>query len=106
MPDALAQLLREVPLSAGKVEFAWKSAVGPALERVSEVRLEGRLLIVEAATAQWTREIVRMAGLILPRVQSLLGRETVERIVVRQLPTSARHTLDPQCPASSPKPPL
>lgn len=101
MPGAIMELLRRAPLSPGKVEFAWKTAVGPALERVSGVRLEGRTLIVDAASAQWTREIARMSGVILPRMQNFLGRDTVDRIVVRP---SGSQVPSPQPQAAGPRP--
>ena len=50
LPGALAELLRDAPLSPGKVGFAWRAAVGPNLERVTSVRLEARILIVERRT--------------------------------------------------------
>jgi len=84
LPGAVAELLRRAPLSPGKVAFAWRTAVGPAVERVTAVRLEGRTLLVEAAGPQWTREITRSSDVILTRVQSLLGKAVVDRIVVRQ----------------------
>ena len=37
LPGALAQLLRDTPLSDGKVGFAWRAAVGPAVERATKV---------------------------------------------------------------------
>jgi hypothetical protein len=83
IPGGLADLLRGAPLSPGKVDFAWKAAVGPAMQRVSAVRLDGGVLIVEAVTLQWAREISRAAHVILPRLQTLLGRETVTAIQVR-----------------------
>ena len=83
MPGALVELLRQAPLSQGKVEFAWRTAVGPALERATTVRLEGNVLLVDASGAQWTREVARMRGMILDRLQTLLGSDTVTRIEVR-----------------------
>ena len=83
LPGALADLLRDVPMSAGKVQFAWSAAVGTALERTTTVRLEGSRLIVEAASAQWAREIRRSSGVILPRLQTLLGPGAVTRLEVR-----------------------
>jgi Dna[CI] antecedent, DciA len=85
LPGALAELLREAPLSPGKVGFAWRAAVGSSLERVTSVRLDGRVLVVEAASQQWAREITRSSSMILQRLKLLLGRETVDRIVVRDL---------------------
>ncbi len=84
IPDALLHLLRDVPLSGGKVEFAWRAAVGPALGRATHVRLEGRVLLVDTTSAPWSREVLRSSPVILRRLQELLGPETVERIEVRR----------------------
>jgi predicted house-cleaning NTP pyrophosphatase (Maf/HAM1 superfamily) len=78
-----AELLRGAPLSDGKVTFAWNAAVGPALERVTTVKLERGVLIIDAASAQWSREIQRSSPVILARLQSLLGKDTVSSIIVR-----------------------
>ncbi len=51
MPGALAEIMRAAPLSAGKVDFAWRAAVGPV---------------------------------ILARLQTLLGKDTVATITVRE----------------------
>ena len=83
VPGAIAELLRAAPLSPGKVAFAWRAAVGPALEHVTTVRLDGHVLIVEAATAPWAREIARSAEEIRARLAALLGPETVASITVR-----------------------
>ena len=82
MPGALVELLRGSPLSDGKVTFAWKAAVGPAIERVTHVKLERCVLLVETASAQWSKEVMRGSAVILRRLQSLLGTDTVERIEV------------------------
>jgi predicted nucleic acid-binding Zn ribbon protein len=83
VPGALMELLRGAPLSDGKVTFAWNAAVGPALERVTTVKLERTVLIVDAASAQWSRELERLRGVILARLQSLLGKDVVSAIVIR-----------------------
>jgi predicted nucleic acid-binding Zn ribbon protein len=83
LPGALVELLRDVPLTDGKVTFAWKAAVGPAIERVTHVKLEHRVLLVETASAQWSREVRRSSPLILKRLHSLLG-DVVGRIEVRR----------------------
>ena len=83
VPAALMELLSTAPLSDGKVTFAWKTTVGPALERATAVRLVARTLIVETAGPQWTREIKRSSGVILTRLKTLLGDETVQSIDVR-----------------------
>jgi predicted nucleic acid-binding Zn ribbon protein len=83
VPGALVELLRGTPLSPGKVGFAWRTAVGPAVERVTSVQLAGRVLVVETSGPQWAREVTRSADVILTRLQTLLGKETVTSITVR-----------------------
>ena len=83
VPGAIAELLRQTPLSPGKVDFAWKTAVGPALQRVTTARLEDGTLLVDAASRQWAREVSRSAHVILPRVQTLLGKNIVAGIRVK-----------------------
>ena len=83
IPGALAELLRDTPLSDGKVAFAWKAAVGPAFDRATAVKLEGTVLIIDASSAQWAREMKRSTGVILGRLQTLLGDAAVTSIKVR-----------------------
>jgi predicted nucleic acid-binding Zn ribbon protein len=83
LPGALRLLLHDMPLSDGKVEFAWSAAVGPALARATAVKLEGGVLIVETTSAQWAHEIKRSTPLILKRLQSLLGDDAVASITIR-----------------------
>jgi predicted nucleic acid-binding Zn ribbon protein len=83
VPEAIAALLRETPLSPGKVEFAWKATVGPAMERVTKVRFENGVLFVQAQTPAWAREVRRGSSLIRKRLEALLGLEVVQRIVVQ-----------------------
>ena len=84
VPGAVASLLREAPLSDGKVAFAWKVAVGPAMGRATAIKLEGTLLLIDVANEQWAREIRRSSGVILSRLSTLLGRDTVTEIKVRR----------------------
>lgn len=86
MPGALAGLLRDAPLSPGKVAFAWQAAVGAALARVTAVRLEDGTLLVDAPSRQWAREVSRSSHVILSRLQALLGTEVVTKLHVRQPP--------------------
>lgn len=83
VPAALMELLRTAPLSDGKVTFAWKAAVGPALERATAVKLEAGTLIVETTGPQWTREVKRSSGVIMIRLKTLLGDSAIQRIEVR-----------------------
>ena len=95
LPGALAELLRAAPLSPGKVAFAWRTAVGPALERVTSVRLEARVLLVEAASTHWAREVARSSPIILLRIQTLLGQDAVSSIAVRAVPNPEPRTPNP-----------
>ena len=83
LPGALTELLRHAPLSDGKVTFAWTAAVGAAVGRVTNVRLERDVLIVETTSVEWSREVRRSSGVILPRLQALLGKDTVRKLEVR-----------------------
>ena len=78
------ELLKTAPLSDGKVAFAWRAAVGPALERVTAVKLEGHVLLVDTPNPQWSREIMRSSPVILQRLHALLGAGIVEKIEVRR----------------------
>ena len=83
VPGAIAELLRTGPMSPGKLDFAWKTAVGPAFGKVTSVRLEGSLLLVDAATIHWVREIRRSSPIILRRLQTLLGDGVITELAVR-----------------------
>jgi hypothetical protein len=83
VPGAIVALLRDVPLSAGKVTFAWNAAVGPAVQRATSVHLEDGVLLVDASGPQWAREVSRSTPIILRRLQQLLGERTVVSITVR-----------------------
>jgi hypothetical protein len=84
LPGALAELLRGTPLSQGKVGFAWRAAVGPAVGKVTTVRLEGHQLLVDAATIPWAREVERSTPTILMRLRTLLGSDAPTSISVRE----------------------
>ena len=86
LPGALATLLNGVPISNGMVDFAWTVAVGAAVQRVTSVRLEQRVLIVEVPDQNWDREIARSKPVILARLQTLLGRDAVTEIQIRKHP--------------------
>ena len=83
VPGAIVALLRDAPLSAGKVTFTWNAAVGPALRRATSVHLEDGVLLVDASSPEWAREVSRSTHVILRRLQQLLGEKTVTQITVR-----------------------
>ena len=83
MPDALAALLRKAPLSPEKIAFAWRSAVGPTVDKVTTIELKARVLHVRAKDPAWRREIERSAGMIRSRLNGLLGDDAVRHIDVQ-----------------------
>src|SRR6187200_2470698 len=82
LPDALAAVLRKAPLTPEKVAFAWRHAVGAAVDRATSVELIDDRLVVRVNSVQWKREIDRSATLISSRLDGLLGHGTVRRIEV------------------------
>ena len=82
LPDVLVSVLRKAPLSPEKVAFAWRTAVGPSLDRVTTIELVGRVLRVRARDAAWQREVERSAGLIRARLDTMLGPGIVDYIEV------------------------
>ncbi|MSO83776.1 MAG: DUF721 domain-containing protein [Acidobacteria bacterium] len=83
MPEALAMVLRKAPLTPEKVAFAWRTAVGPAVDRVTTVELRGRVLHVRVKDAAWQPEVERSAYLIRTRLAALLGADVVRGLDVR-----------------------
>jgi hypothetical protein len=67
------------------VAFAWRAAVGPAVSRVTRVRLAGLGAIeVIVDDDRFGDELVRSAPLVLGRLQELLGADAVRRIDVKR----------------------
>lgn len=73
MPAALAEILRKAPLTPEKVAFAWRSAVGAAMDKATSIELRNGVLYVRARDASWQREVERSAGLIRSRLAAVLG---------------------------------
>ncbi len=81
--SALASLLKEGPLTQGKLQFAWRLAVGPAIDRVSRVALgPSGSVVVTISDPRWKKEIARSRQAIHQRLAGLLGSDTVKRIVI------------------------
>lgn len=83
IPGALVDIVRRAPLSPGKVAFAWGMAVGPAVQRNTDIRLDDGLLIIEAASRQWADEVRRSSRVIVARLHALLGDTAITRLEVR-----------------------
>lgn len=82
LPEALADILRKAPLTEHKVAFAWRSSVGPAIDRGTTVALRNGVLHVTVKEEAWGREVERSKGLIRARLDSLLGAGVVRAIEV------------------------
>jgi len=82
IPDALAEILRKAPLTDEKVAFAWRSSVGPAIDRGTSVTLQDGVLWVTARETAWGREVERSAALIHARLDALLGPGVVRALRV------------------------
>jgi predicted nucleic acid-binding Zn ribbon protein len=79
----LADILRRQPASRERTRLAWQLAVGPALARVTSVEMDGTTLTVSAQDARWLKEIDRARAAILPRLQQMLGRDSITQISTR-----------------------
>ena len=77
LPEALARVVRNAPLTPEKVAFAWRTAVGPAVDRVTTVELRDGVLQVRVRDRAWRRELARASSLVRPRLETLLGAGVV-----------------------------
>jgi hypothetical protein len=78
----LAQIVRRQPPSPARTAFAWELAVGPSLARVTSVEMEGTMLRVRSTDPRWLKEIDRARGMILLKLQQMLGEQTVTAIAI------------------------
>lgn len=83
IPDAVAEIVRKAPLTPEKVAFAWRSAVGPAIDHATSVSWSDGVLRVKAKDVAWQREVERSAALIRSRLDRLLGERVVRYIDVK-----------------------
>ena len=83
IPAALAEILRKAPLTPEKVAFAWRSAVGPGVDKATSVELRHGVLYVRARDASWQREVERSAALIRSRLAAILGNAVKSIVVTR-----------------------
>jgi hypothetical protein len=82
LPRAVADMLRKAPLSAEKVAFAWRWAVGAGVHNATAIEWRSGVLHVRARDAAWRREIERSAAMIRARLDELLGSGVVRYINV------------------------
>ncbi len=84
MPAVVAAILRKAPMSDEKVSLAWRLAVGPAIAKVTTVRLvaDGTLHI-KAESQAWIDAVRKSTSLIHLRMGDLLGEKLVKRLEFR-----------------------
>lgn len=81
MPAVLADVIRKAPLTDEKVAFAWRLAVGPAVDKATTVRLASNgTLYVKADAPAWNDAIGKSLGIIRSRLAHFLGETAVQRI--------------------------
>ena len=74
LPGVLIELVRRQPTSPAKVDFAWRTSVGPAIARASQATLsDGGVLTITVGDARWRREIEHSLPLVRARLDRLLG---------------------------------
>jgi hypothetical protein len=95
LPEALAGILRNAPLTREKTAFAWRAAVGPAIDKATQVSLRDGVMHVQARDARWKREIDRSACLIRARLDALLGEGIVGSIETELAPPDERGSRTP-----------
>lgn len=80
---ALRRVLESQPTTPAKVAFAWRMAAGAGLDRATAIewRPDGVLRIRAGADA-WRREVRSARGVLLRRMQDLLGGDVVARIEI------------------------
>ncbi len=76
-------LLRNQPLSPGKVALAWSVAAGPALGRHGRTIWTGDgILRLAPDDPVWRAELERARPIVAERLKQLLGPDAVQRIVI------------------------
>ncbi len=81
--EALAPAIRTAPLTAEKVEFAWRAAGGAAIARATRVTLgDDHVLRVTGDDPQWIDAVRGMRDHLLRQLEPWLGAGTVTAIEV------------------------
>ena len=81
MPAVVEEVVRKAPLTPEKVSFAWRVAVGPAIGKVTSVRLgENGVLYVTCDSPAWAAAVKKSTSLIRQRLDALLGADAVKSL--------------------------
>jgi predicted nucleic acid-binding Zn ribbon protein len=89
-PAVVAEIIRRQPPSAGRTTFAWQVAVGAAVARATTVELADGVLTVRASDPRWITEIEMARGLVMERLQHLLGPTEVRTIRIARRESQPR----------------
>ena len=79
---ALLRVLEAQPTTPAKIAFAWHMSAGPSLGRATTIEWRDGIVRVRADGEAWKREVRIARGVLLRRMQDLLGPEVVARIVI------------------------
>ena len=94
VPAAIRTLLRRSPMCPEKLAFAWRVAVGPAIDRATTIHLrEDGVVEVRATDPAWRRELKKTEAVLHGRLGELLGAE------VRGVKVITRTSKGGACPA-------
>ncbi len=80
MPAVVAEVIRKAPLTEEKVAFAWRLAVGPAVDKATKVRLVSDGTLYVSAAPAWLDGVRESVGLIRSRLAHYLGDNAIKRI--------------------------
>lgn len=81
MPAVVAEVIRKAPLCDEKVAFAWRLAVGPAVDKSTTVRLaDDGTLYVRGESQAWIDSVRASIGMIRSRLAHYLGEHVIKRV--------------------------
>jgi hypothetical protein len=74
LPGVLIELVRRQPTTPAKVDFAWRTSVGPAFARASRATLgDGGALTIHVDAPDWLRVFHHALPTLRARLERLLG---------------------------------
>jgi hypothetical protein len=90
--SVLADVVRRQPSTPARTTFAWQLVVGPALAKATSVELVDGVLKVRSSDPRWTLEINRARGMVLARLQHLLGADAITSLDLERNPDMRART--------------
>lgn len=99
LTSVVARVVRSAPLSDEKVAFAWRTVVGPSLDRGTVVRYDAGTLYVTARDPLWQAEIRRGLPAIMPKLAQLLGPDVIQHVRVDAARDDGNRSHQPRVPS-------